>query len=82
MEKDINKKIAKELGKKADEIAQTIIEAEEYLENTKSDNPQNILNKIWDTAKAYGKLEGMAITVDVFKKYTGAKENEETISNI
>lgn len=74
MKKDINKKIAEELGRKADEIIQTITEAEEYIENTISDNPRNILIKIWDTAKAYGKLEGMEITVDVFKKHTGAKK--------
>lgn len=74
MEKDIKKEIAEELGRKADEIAQTIKETGECLENIEYAAPQTILYMTWQTAKAYGKLEGMKMTVQVFNRVSGEKE--------
>lgn len=74
MKKDINKKIAEELGRKIDEINETIKEGEKFIVNAKGESPKKIGTVLWDIAKAYGILEGMEITVDVFRKHTGAKE--------
>lgn len=74
MEKDINKKIALELSKIADEIGETINEGKKFIVNAKGESPKKIGTVLWDIAKAYGILEGMEITVDVFRKHTGAKE--------
>lgn len=74
MKKDINKKIALELSKIADEIGETINEGKKFIANAKNESTLKTGTVLWDIAKAYGKLEGMEITVDVFRKHTGAKE--------
>lgn len=74
MEQDINKKIALELSKIADEIGDTINEGEKFIANAKNESTLKIGTVLWDIAKSYGKLEGMEITVDVFRKHTGAKK--------
>ena len=74
MKKDINKEISEELSKIADEINETIKKGEKFIVNAKGESTKKIGTVLWDTAKAYGKLEGMEITVDVFRKHTGAKE--------
>lgn len=74
MKKDINEKIAEELSRKVDEINKTIEEGEKFIVNAKGESTLKIGTVLWDTAKAYGKLEGMEMTVEVFRKHAGAKE--------
>lgn len=74
MEKDINKKIAEELGRKVDEINEIIEAGEKFIVNAKGESTKKIGTVLWDTAKAYGILEGMEMTAEVFRKHTGAKK--------
>ena len=68
MKKDINKEISEELSKIADEINETIKEGEKFIVNAKGESTLKIGTVLWDTAKAYGKLEGMEMTVEVFNR--------------